>query len=84
MLFELLDHGILVEEESHVTDDDVVHICQKFIARVVSKLPRSEGIEAANAPKYTSLLGKFLIDECSDRFECNKPSTLDVVHWWDK
>ena len=63
---ELLDHGVLVEEEAHVGDDDVVGVGQEFAGGVVPELSGPEGVESADTANEAALLRQFVIDEGGD------------------
>lgn len=45
----LLNHGVFVEEEGHVVDDDVVDVSEQLAGGVISEFPWSEGVEATDA-----------------------------------
>ena len=56
MMEELLDHRVLMEEEAHVSDDDVVGVGKEFAGGVVAELSGSEGVESADTTNEAALL----------------------------
>ena len=73
-----------MEEEAHVGDNDVIDVSQKFVRRVISELPGSEGVEAADPPQESTFLGQFFVNEASHGSEHYQPGLLNQVHCCDK
>lgn len=66
----LLDHGVFVEEEAHVADDDVVDVGQEFARWMVPELPGPEGVESADTAYESALFREFVVHKAGDRSQC--------------
>lgn len=60
---EVLDHGVFMEEEAHIGDDELVNVGEELIGGMIAELTGSEGVEATDPAQESALLSQLFVDK---------------------